>query len=100
MNVQVIIQVTVVIAIPAHSFFLTTNDNNNNGNHNGTLLLFEAVDELQMIRVTTIDVKLHLFQKRGQSFCKTSANFMDSLRTYDIHWESQVDETMSSFIVG
>ena len=41
--------------IPAHSFFLTTNDNNNDdGNDNGTSsLLFEAVDELQMIRVTT-----------------------------------------------
>jgi len=41
-------------AIPAHSFFLTTNSNNDDGNDNGTSsLLFEAVDELQMIRVTT-----------------------------------------------
>ena len=50
--------------------------------------------------VVSSDVKLHLFQKGGQSFCETSANFMDSLRTYDIYWESQVDGTMASFIVG
>ena len=46
------------------------------------------------------DVKLHRFQKGGQSFCETSAKFIDSLRTYDIYWESQVDGTMTSFIVG
>ena len=46
------------------------------------------------------DVKLHLFQKGVQSFCETSANFMDLLRTCDIYWESQVDVTMASFIVG
>ena len=37
------------------------------------------------------DVKLHLLQKGGQSFFETSGNFMDTLRTYDIYWESQLD---------